>query len=205
MIRALPLVLGVLAAFAAAASAADPLEELVRRVSAAVGRDAPEPQRLAGIEDALRAYLSSDGLPKHRPHPGLDVSTYMLHAAGDGSFSIAALVIRPGGATPIHDHGTWTVWGALEGRDRELRYARAADERLPALVAARELSAGATSRVPGPPDDLHRLENDGPDVSVSIHVHGADMRTQVRRAYGPEAGRVVPFVQSYVSPAGDSP
>jgi predicted metal-dependent enzyme (double-stranded beta helix superfamily) len=49
-----------------------------------------------------------------RPRNG-DPATYrchLLHAEPDGSFSVVALVWRPGQATPIHDHVTWCVFVA---------------------------------------------------------------------------------------------
>jgi predicted metal-dependent enzyme (double-stranded beta helix superfamily) len=47
-----------------------------------------------------------------------DPATYrchLLHAEPDGSFSVVALVWRPGQATPIHDHVTWCVFGVIQG------------------------------------------------------------------------------------------
>ncbi|MGH7821178.1 MAG: hypothetical protein ACREQ9_15540, partial [Candidatus Binatia bacterium] len=138
------------------------------------------------------------------PHPGLEVTTYLLHVADDGSFSIAALVIRPGGRTPIHDHRTWTVWATLRGEDRETRFLRKADasaELVP--IGARTVRGNAVSLLQDAPEDIHRLENAGATPSVSIHVHGADMSRQVRNAYDERKRTVTPFVQSYVDLAGD--
>jgi predicted metal-dependent enzyme (double-stranded beta helix superfamily) len=45
-----------------------------------------------------------------------DPETYkseVLHSEPDGSFSIVALVWRPGQVTPIHDHVTWCVFGVI--------------------------------------------------------------------------------------------
>jgi len=40
------------------------------------------------------------------------------HAEPDCSFSVTAMVWRPGQVTPIHDHVTWCVLGVLHHRVR---------------------------------------------------------------------------------------
>ena len=46
--------------------------------------------------------------------------SHVLHTEPDGSFSIVALVWRPGQATPIHDHVTWCVFTVVQGVDGAL-------------------------------------------------------------------------------------
>jgi len=192
------LVAGLVLLAANRSDAAFAIAELAGDVERALATSGDESQRLGRVEEALAAVLARGTPdPSWTPHPGLDVTTYMLHA--DESFSIAVLVIRPGASTPVHDHGTWTVWGTLSGKDRETRFALRTVDTFPdpVAVAERVLSKGDMSRIPGPPDDLHRLENVGDGPSVSIHVHGADMRRQARHAYDLERRRVTSFVQSY--------
>ena len=43
-----------------------------------------------------------------------------LYVAPDGSFSIVALVWRPGQITRIHDHITWCVFGVIQGVEHEV-------------------------------------------------------------------------------------
>ncbi len=50
--------------------------------------------------------------------PGRGVS-HTLHAEPDGSFSITAVVWRPGQFTRIHDHTTWCVFGVIQGVEHE--------------------------------------------------------------------------------------
>ena len=72
--------------------------------------------------------------------PGLDILTveqrdgdpagycsHLLYAEPDGSFSVTALVWRPGQVTPIHDHVTWCVFGVIQGVEREERFALLGD------------------------------------------------------------------------------
>src|SRR5687768_1783806 len=45
-----------------------------------------------------------------------------LHVEPDGTFSVVALVTRPGQATSIHDHTTWCVVAVLDGVEQEERF-----------------------------------------------------------------------------------
>src|SRR3984885_2813986 len=52
---------------------------------------------------------------------------HLLHVEPDGSFSVTAMVWRPGQVTPIHDHVTWCVFGVVQGIEYEELYALSAD------------------------------------------------------------------------------
>ncbi len=160
------------------------------------------------VEAALRRFIEARALPAEyqRPHPGLEVTTYLLHVAPDGVDSIAALVLRPHARTPMHDHQAWVVWGVYSGRERESRFERR--DRGPGLfpelvpLFTKVLPDDGTSFIPAPPADLHVVENLGETESVSIHVHSTDIGKQVRNSYDTAKQAVVPFVQSYVRANG---
>src|SRR5215203_182897 len=76
------------------------------------------------------AQLVADQLRRNLPTP--DVLTaeqrlgsadgyrgHTLHVEPDGSFSIVALVWRPGQFTRIHDHVTWCTFGVIRGVEHE--------------------------------------------------------------------------------------
>lgn len=176
--------------------------ELVADVSEAVHATRTPDERRARITPLLARFLGGTNLPERYldPHPGLPITTYLVHEAADGSFSIAALVIRPGARTPLHDHQAWVVWGTYRGRDRETRYERRGGPgAFPELVRLweRNVAAGAISFIPPPPADVHEVANVGEGNSVSIHIHGTDIAKQVRNVYDPDRQRVLSFVQSY--------
>ena len=85
--------------------------------------------------------------------------------------------------TPIHDHISWCVFGIVQGIEHETIY-RLEDDHL--VVAGT-----ATNRVGevsgfAPPGDIHHMENTGDDISISLHIYGADISdsgTSVRRVY----------------------
>jgi 3-mercaptopropionate dioxygenase len=174
----------------------------VERAVADAGEGEPPVERVSAL---LAELLRSDALPERlrRPHPGLPVTTYLLHASADGSVSIAALVLRPGARAPLHDHRTWTVWGTAVGQDRERQFRRSdvAEDGFPDLepISDRRIGPGEISVVGLPPRDVHLVENAGSEISVSVHVHGADLSRVERNRYDPERRIVVPFVQTYES------
>jgi 3-mercaptopropionate dioxygenase len=111
--------------------------------------------------------------------------SYPLHIEPDGSFSVVALVWRPGQVTPIHDHVTWCVFGVVQGIEHEERFRL--DEEQDVLVEAGTSTNGAGD-VSGfaPPGDIHRVRNAGDETAISTHVYGTDVSrigSSVRRYY----------------------
>ena len=148
-----------------------------------------------GTSWAETADLVTTQLRLHLPTPAIltaeqrygDPTQYrchLLHAEPDGSFSVVALVWRPGQATPIHDHVTWCVFGVIQGAEREERYVLRDDGWLEQDGA----SVNATGDVAGlaPPGDIHRVHNAGAETAISLHVYGTDISrlgSSVRRVY----------------------
>jgi 3-mercaptopropionate dioxygenase len=60
--------------------------------------------------------------------------SHLLHTEPDGTFSIVALVWRPGQVTPIHDHVTLCALGVIQGVESEEPFTL--DEESGCLVAA---------------------------------------------------------------------
>ena len=144
---------------------------------------------------AETADLVADVLWLHLPGPEIltaeqrygDPARYcchLLHAEPGGSFSVVALVWRPGQATPIHDHVTWCVFGVIQGTEHEERYVLRDDGWLEQNGA----SVNVTGDVAGlaPPGDIHRVHNAGAETAISLHVYGTDISrlgSSVRRVY----------------------
>src|SRR5262249_9704100 len=136
----------------------------------AVGLHLPGP----GILTAEEAEGSPDGYVSHT-----------LHTEPDGSFSVCALVWRPGQLTPIHDHVTWCVVGVLQGAEYEELFALRDRETALAEVGRSVNEIGSVSWV-APPGDIHRVRNHGTEIAISLHVYGADIArlgSSVRRIY----------------------
>ena len=139
------------------------------------------------VADRLRLHLPTPDIltAEQRYGDPLSYRCHLLHAESDGSFSVVALVWRPG---PGH----------ADPRPRDLVRLRGhAGQRARGPVHAARSTAGwrrpgsSVSRagdVTGlvPPGDIHRVRNDGPQTAISLHIYGTDVSrlgTSVRRAY----------------------
>ena len=131
---------------------------------------------VAGVRTAVDAHadwsdtaqLVAEQLRRHLPTP--DVLTaeqrlgspdgyrsHTLHVEPDGSFSIIALVWRPGQITRIHDHMTWCVFGVIQGVEHEELF----DADLN-LIGRSDNHVGDVSGF-APPGDIHRVHNTADD------------------------------------------
>jgi predicted metal-dependent enzyme (double-stranded beta helix superfamily) len=145
----------------------------------------------AGIQPCLpQAQDVLRGIPE-RARRGHDRSQ-TLHVEPDGTFSVVALVTRPGQATSIHDHTTWCVVALVDGVEREERFRLdpAGAHLIP--IGERLDRPGSVSGF-APPGDIHRVTNVGTTVGISLHIYGTDLRrtgSSARRTYDlPVIGR----------------
>jgi predicted metal-dependent enzyme (double-stranded beta helix superfamily) len=148
------------------------LRHLIDRIQASVA----EP---AAVAVALRASLGDPTLlaPVHRRASADRYRTNLVHVAPDGSFSLVALVWRPGQRTPIHSHQSWCVVGVHEGLEEERSFSRVDRDGQPAL-ALDEVHRFGTGRVTwaAAEDDIHDVANIGTTTAISLHVYGLDYR-----------------------------
>ena len=154
---------------------------------------------VAGIRTAIEsradwaetAQLVADQLRRHLPTPDLltaaqrlgspdDYCAHNLFVEPDGSFSIVALVWRPGQLTRIHDHITWCVFGVIQGVEHEELFDAGCN-----MVGRSENHVGDVSGF-APPGDIHRVHNTAAQTAISIHVYGTDVTrigSSARRYY----------------------
>jgi 3-mercaptopropionate dioxygenase len=155
------------------------LDDLVIAMRAAVSRHG-DWQRTAE--------LAAGVLRRHLPTPEVLADrqrSHLLHVEPDGSFSILAIVWRPGQVTRIHDHVTWGAVGVIEGVEDEERFT---DDDKGAFLVPAGRGANVAGDVSGfaPPGDIHRVGNPLDDVAIAIHVYGTDLArigSSVRRYY----------------------
>jgi predicted metal-dependent enzyme (double-stranded beta helix superfamily) len=163
------------------------LDELVTAVRAAVARHGDWRQTARLVAAELERQLPEPDVltPEQRRGVPDGYGSHLLHIEPDGSFSILAIVWRPGQVTRIHDHVTWCVFGVVQGVEHEELFRL--DEEQDVLVEAgtrtnevREVSGFA------PPGDIHRVRNAGDETAISIHIYGTDVSrigSSVRRYY----------------------
>jgi 3-mercaptopropionate dioxygenase len=165
----------------------DELSELVAAVRAAVARHEDWRTTAELVAAALEGHLPSPDVLTAELRAGDPEGhrTYVLHTEPDGTFSILALVWRPGQVTRIHDHVTWCVFGVIQGAEHEELFAL--DEGGGCLLEAGSRTNG-TGDVSGfaPPGDIHRVRNAGLETAISLHIYGTDVSrigSSVRRYY----------------------
>jgi predicted metal-dependent enzyme (double-stranded beta helix superfamily) len=105
---------------------------------------------------------------------------HTLHT--ETTFSISAVVWRPGQITEIHDHLVWCTFLILQGVETENIFDIDGDHLV--QIGQRQRPTGSVSGV-APPDDIHQVHNTGDTVAITLHVYGADLSqgTSVRRTY----------------------
>jgi 3-mercaptopropionate dioxygenase len=158
------------------------LAELVARIQRCARQQADPrtvAQQVAGVLVQMKPSVdlltaaeragSPDGYTRHTLHT-------------EATFSVSAVVWRPGQVTEIHDHLVWCSFVVLQGAETETLYDIVGDRLVE--VGERERPAGSVSGV-APPDDIHRVCNTGDEVAITLHVYGADLSkgTSVRRVY----------------------
>jgi 3-mercaptopropionate dioxygenase len=161
--------------------------DLVRAIRRATQRHADWGRTAQLVADELRRHLPPADILTAAERAG-DPAGYrchLLHVEPDGSFSVTAMVWRPGQETPIHDHVTWCVFGVVQGIEYEELYALAAHGRSLTEVGRGRNMPGEVGGF-APPGDIHRVRNVGDEVAISLHVYGADITrlgSSVRRTY----------------------
>ena len=158
------------------------LSRLAAGVRAAVATGAAWPETAQLVAEQLRRHLPTTDVLTAAQRLGSpdDYSAHNLHIEPDGSFSIVALVWRPGQITRIHDHVTWCVFGVIQGVEHEELF----DADLN-LVGESDNHTGDVSGF-APPGDIHRVHNTTDSTAISIHIYGTDITrigSSARRYY----------------------
>jgi predicted metal-dependent enzyme (double-stranded beta helix superfamily) len=158
------------------------LTDLVAGIRTAVGSHADWADTAQLVADQLRRHLPGPDVltPEQRLGSPDDYSAHNLHVEPDGSFSIVALVWRPGQITRIHDHITWCAFGVVQGVEHEELF----DSDLN-VIGSSDNHVGDVSGF-APPGDIHRVHNTTEETAISIHVYGTDVTrigSSARRYY----------------------
>ncbi|WP_426168899.1 cysteine dioxygenase [Sandarakinorhabdus sp. DWP1-3-1] len=132
------------------------------------------------------------------PHPD-NYTQYLLYRDPAARFSVVSFVWGPGQGTPVHDHTVWGAVGVLRGVEQSQRFAICADAPPRALDVPHELLPGSVETVSPRIGDIHQVRNAMPnDITVSIHVYGADIGAVERHIYPPKGGSKR-FVSGYAN------
>lgn len=163
----------------------------IASLEALVAQAPPEPRLLDEGGRLLGALVADDRwLPAAYAVPGDRYRQYPLHVDAAGRFSVVSFVWGPGQATPIHDHTVWGLIGMLRGAEYSQGYRFAGPARLVEAGPPVRLAPGQVEAVSPRVGDIHRVHNAFDDqVSISIHVYGADIGRIERATYGLDGSR----------------
>ena len=149
----------------------DTLTDLIAGVRTAVNAHVDWTDTAQLVAEQLRTHLPGPEVltPEQRLGSPDDYVAHTLYVEPDRSFSIIAVIWRPGQTTRIHDHVTWCALGVIQGVEYEDLF----DAELN-LIGHNENHVGDVSGF-APPGDIHRVRNTGETAAISIHVYGTDV------------------------------
>jgi predicted metal-dependent enzyme (double-stranded beta helix superfamily) len=134
---------------------------------------------------------------------GRRIGMWLLYRSGDGGLAFSALVLPPGGQTPIHDHLAWGLVGLYRGEQEEEIYTRqddgAAEGQARLILTERNLLRPGDFYELMPENDIHRVRTLSDITSVSLHLLGNDNGCIWRHRFHPEANQVEPFRSGWLN------
>ena len=182
------------------------LDLFISALTELLERTGDEPTILQEARVLLQALVQHDDwLPDTQAQPSAErYQQYPLFVDPLGRFSVVSFVWGPGQSTPVHDHTVWGLIGMLRGSECCQAYAADATGTYQPQGPVHTLRPGDIDAVSPTLGDVHKVWNALPDqVSISIHVYGADIGQVQRWVYPPEGGRKG-FVSGY-SPVRHDP
>ncbi|WP_455288015.1 cysteine dioxygenase [Cupriavidus necator] len=173
----------------------------------------PDRDALAAIAGRLQALAAQRTLFTHEDFPappadaGIGASTrYRLNPDdGEGAIALYLNAINPGKTTIPHNHDTWAVIAAVEGRELNRVYRRTDDGSDPAIARlelVRELTVEPGTPIAFVADDVHSIHVIGDTPTLHFHCYGRPLETLTGR-YGvrPETGEIVNYNATQMQPS----
>jgi predicted metal-dependent enzyme (double-stranded beta helix superfamily) len=157
-----------------------------------------EPTMIKGSQGLLEKLISiDDWLPEEYAREGDTYRQYLLHCDPKQRFSLVSFVWGPGQTTPVHDHTVWGLVGMLRGSEVGQRYTA---DGCGAMLTSPEktLYPGDIEVVSPTLGDTHKVSNALLNqVSISIHVYGANIGAISRHVFDPATGKPKEFISGY--------
>jgi 3-mercaptopropionate dioxygenase len=176
-------------------------ELFIQQMTQLADQSLPEPALLDAAEPLLAKLITDETwLPAdYTLASDKTYQQYLLYCDPKARFSVVSFVWGPGQKTPIHDHTVWGLIGVLRGAERCQHFGRNSigawqDE------GVHILGKGEVDRVSPSIGDVHRVSNALPDqITVSIHVYGADIGQVKRHVFEDGNFAEREFISGYVS------
>lgn len=150
------------------------------------------------LSDLIR---KDDWLPEQFALPSKErYQQYLLHCDPLERFSVASFIWGPGQTTPVHDHTVWGMVGVMRGEELCEEYSVHTASKQLIHDATHTAAAGEIDLVSPRVGDVHKVSNAlDNEVSVSIHVYGANIGAVKRHVFDTTTGQPSDFVSGYAS------
>jgi len=127
--------------------------------------------------------------------PGIWPNEITLHRSSDRSLLVLCYIWDPGLSDAIHDHGSWGIIGSFVQPIGERKYMRLDDGKKEGYVELEEVSfivlnPGETTYVLPLNKGIHKMENFGSDMAITINVYGPNVRKGYVQFFYPEMNSV---------------
>lgn len=135
---------------------------------------APAALENAVIEALARSISRANWMPPglRRANPDR-YARHVLHADAQNRYALLAIAWGPGQHSPVHGHYCWCGVAVYEGELTETCYEEQGDARIPIEIGKVRRRAGDLT-FDMPLTGIHRIENHGAEVAVSLHVYGIE-------------------------------
>ena len=147
----------------------------------------------------LSSFLSEDTWLPEDLDVGIDETypQYLLYCDPDERFSIVLFIWRPGQQTPIHNHTVWGLVGVLRGEEQCDEY-RVVNGVPTYSGVSHRIVAGEVDAVSPTLGDWHQVKNCSAQISISIHIYGANIGKRRRQKLN-ENGFIEDFISGYLN------
>lgn len=133
---------------------------------------------------------------------------YLLRQDRDGRFAMYMNALNPGNETQPHDHSTWAVVAAVEGRELNRVYRRTDDGSRAGhatLVLDHEIVVEPGRPIALLPDDIHSIHTTGDVPTRHLHMYGLALEMlEERQGFDLENGTVQPYNRAFLRPLAPS-
>ena len=156
---------------------------------------------------AQKQLFTRAAFPPPATNLGVGASTRYRLNPDDADDDIALYLnsINPGKTTIPHNHTTWAVIVAVEGREDNRVYQRTDDGNDAGhaqLALVRELTVQPGTSINFLPEDIHSIHVVGDEPTLHFHLYGQPLETLSGRiGVDPETGRVVNYNATQFKPS----
>lgn len=152
-----------------------PLDHLLADIRRSILHHSASPERLVlEVAAALDHMLSQPGLRAIGEADAGAWSGELLHECPETGFIAVLMSWGAGARTPIHDHGTWGVFGVCDGTLEFINYQRTDDEHVHPVARLMARAADISYIIP-PDREIHQIHNPTDGVVHSLHIYGKNI------------------------------